>query len=503
MKQAPEELNNNDEEVIRFRLKKQELKSEREERKQRWQHQLKLAIVSIVCLFVAFEIGLFIGAYKLSMQPSESFDTAKIEEIAYYIENYWLYGDDYEDLLTTLYDQALYGMTELSDDPYSTYESAQEQEDFNNSINVSFVGIGVGIRQYANGILITRIYENSPAQAAGLEAGDIIMAVDGESVYDMTVTEVKELILGTANTDITLTILRDGAYTDIEVTRGNVDATISGRIIDDVVILEIASFGQDTYDDCVDFLSQYTDYSKLIIDLRDNTGGYSSAVEKITGLFLPEGSVLMREVDKYGNEIVVYVNSDIYYDNFEEIIILTNSNTASASEVMTLALKEARDNVYTVGTTTYGKGVVQTTFSLSDGSYLKLTIYEWISDAGTSINGIGIVPDYEVYLNNIFYESVDCFPDTTYSVDDVSSYVAIVQECLETLGYDVARTDGYFDTSLRSAIIEYCSDHNINSDGTLTSEVYSAITSSAITYILSDAGDAQLSNALALLSDAN
>ena len=503
MKQAPEELNNNEEEIIRFRLKKQELKSEREERRHKHQHRIKVGIVSIVCLFVAFEIGLLIGTYKLNMQPSASFDTDKIEEIAYYIENYWLYGDDYEDLLTTLYDQALYGMTELTDDPYSTYESAQEAEDFTNSINVSFVGIGVGIRQYANGILITKIYENSPAQAAGLQAGDVIMAVDDESVYDMSVTEVKELILGTADTTITLTILRDGSYTEIEVTRGNVDATVSGRIIDDVVVLEIASFGEDTYDDCVDFLSNYTDYSKLIIDLRDNTGGYSSAVEKITGLFLPEGSVLMREVDKNGDEIVVYVNSDIYYDNFEEIIILTNSSTASASEVMTLALKEARDDVYTVGTTTYGKGVVQTTFSLSDGSYLKLTIYEWTSDSGTSINGVGIVPDYEVYLDDIYYQSVGSFPDTTYTVDDVSSYVTIVQECLATLGYDVARTDGYFDESLEAAIIVYCNDHNIDSDGTLTSEVYAAITSSAMTYILSDEGDAQLQQALALLDDAD
>ena len=502
MKQAPEEQPNN-EEVIRIRLKKQELKSEREERKQRWHRRLTMAIVSLVCLFVAFEIGLLLGTYKLNMQPSESFDTAKIEEIAYYIEKYWLYGDDYEDLLATLYDQALYGMTELTDDPYSTYASAEEAEDFSNSINVSFVGIGVSIRQYANGVLITKIYEDSPAQAAGLSAGDVIMAVDGESVYDMTVSDVKAIVMGTEDTDVTLTILRDGQYMDVDVTRGSVDTSVSGQIIDDVAVLEIVSFGQDTYDECVEFLSQYTDYSKLIIDLRDNTGGYSSAVEKITGLFLPEGSVLMREVDKYGDETVVYVSSDVYYDNFEQIIILTNSNTASASEVMTLALKEARDDVYTVGTTTYGKGVVQTTYSLSDGSYLRLTIYEWTSDAGTSINGVGIVPDYEVYLDTVYYESVERFPDTTYTVDDVSSYVSIVQECLDTLGYGVARTDGYFDESLEAAIIAYCNERGIDSDGTLTSEVYAAITSSAMAYILSDDGDAQLVQALALLNDAN
>ncbi len=500
MSQVPEDKNNQ-EEVYRFRLKKQELRSEREERKDRFRRRLTRVIALIVAISVAFALGLLLGAYKLNMQPSVSFDTDKIEEIAYYIENYWLYGDDYEDLIETLYDQALYGMTELTDDPYSTYASAEEAEDFSNSINVSFVGIGVGIRQYAGGILITKIYEDSPALKAGLEAGDIIMAVDGQSVYGMSVSDVKEIIVGEVDTSVNLTILRDGEYMEVEVTRGSVDTSVSGRVIDDVVILEIASFGLDTYDECVDFLSQYTDYDKLIIDLRDNTGGYSSAVEKIAGLFLPEGSVLMREVDKYGNETAVYVNSDIYYDNFEQIIILTNSSTASASEVLTLALIEARDDVYTVGTTTYGKGVIQTTFSLSDGSYLRLTIYEWTSDAGTSINGVGIVPDYEVYLNDIYYQSVGSFPDTVYEVDDVSTYIAIVQECLDLLGYDVERTDGYFDESLEVAITIYAQEHSIDSDGTLTSEVYSAITSSAMSYLLSDEGDAQLVKALELLAD--
>ena len=146
------------------------------------------------------------------------------------------------------------------------------------------------------------------------------------------------------------------------------------------------SFGDTTADECIRYLDEYQGYSKLIIDLRDNSGGYQDSVQKVAGLFIGKDKVVLQETDSENVTESYKTIVEKYYDNFKKIIVLTNKNTASAAEVLSICLKEQHENATLVGETTYGKGVVQKSFYLDDGSALKITSSYWSSPNGVSKN---------------------------------------------------------------------------------------------------------------------
>lgn len=152
------------------------------------------------------------------------------------------------------------------------------------------------------------------------------------------------------------------------------------------------------------------------------------------------------------------------YSNIQNIVILTNGNTASAAEVLTLALKQQRDDVTVVGTTTYGKGTVQVSKMFDDGSALKYTTSKWLSPDGTWVNGVGITPDQEVKLHDVFYRSFSNMEDDeSFCVDSVSDSIADAQQCLDYLGYTVDRKDGYFSSETGNALKQYKEEHGLKS----------------------------------------
>lgn len=487
----------NKEDKVVVKLKKQPLKSEREEIKKK---RIKIILNLLICVFLICA-GLVIGLL-LSKPKTEEINTTKLEELKYYLENVWLYNDEYEDLDTTLDDKAYYGMTSFEDDPYTTYMSKEEVSEYASSINMDYVGIGV---QYnASTFAITRVFKESPADNGGLLAGDIIYSVDGTEVSGKTSDELKQMVLGEQGTTVDISVNRGGELLDFTIVRAQVDSSVYAYTNDDYVILEIVSFGENTGNECIKYLDEYKDYSKIIIDLRDNGGGYETAVQEIAGLFLGKDKVVMHKIDTSGNTNTDYTISNAYYDNFEKIIILTNGNTASASEVLTLALKEGHDNVTIVGEKTYGKGVVQTQYTLSDGSRLKVTSSYWTSPNNTSINGEGISPDKEVKLDDLFYEVIYKFTneDDTYTFDSVSNYVRIAQLELNYLGYSVDRSDGYFDTSTLNALNKFKSDNNLSVDGVLDNDTYEALYSKAISlYSNDESKDVQMNKAKELINE--
>ena len=498
-----------EERSVRYKLTKQPLASEREEIRTKKQRRNVLIVTVIVFLLLGFiggylaglthnKVGLLIG------NEEENIDL-KSQIITDYFNDYWLYGDEYEDLNQTLSDQAFHGMAKFEDDPYTTYQSNQEMNDFASAINMNFVGIGVSYTMNDDMPTITRVFKDAPADKAGLLAGDVIETVDGTDVKGKTTAEVKDLVVGEEGSLVKVGVSRQGQSLVFDIYRGPVDSTVYGYTYEGIPVLNILSFGENTAHECVKYLDEFSDSERLIIDLRDNSGGYQTAVEDIASLFLEEDSIVMRVVDKHEDEIVSYVKDNKYYDNFKEIAILINGNTASAAEVLTTALVEQHANAYTVGETSYGKGVVQSSIQLFDGSAIKMTTSKWLTPNGLWINGIGIKPDYEILRHEAFYETYwPMEEDETYDIDSVSEYVHLASLGLDYLGYDVDRVDGYFDESIANALVNFQNKHALEANGVLDKTTYQAIISSIMKdYATNIENDVQFQKAVELISEEN
>lgn len=486
---------------VRITLTKKPLASEREEIRQKKHNRNIKILIATSCLVIGIMIGLVVGINNEVKLLSSS--NTKLDGIKDLINQYWLYGNEYDDLSTYLDDRAYYGMTYFSDDPYTTYQSKEELEEFTTSINMDFVGVGITYVNHGDYILVERVFKDSPAQKAGILPGDIIHTVDNIDIKGMKSEDIKKLVIGKEGTKVTLGLERQGKDLAFDVIRGYVDSTCYAYEINDNVILEINSFGNNTHNQVIKYLDKYQDKDKLIIDLRNNTGGFQTALEYIAGIFLGDDVLVMREIDKNGNEIESYTKTDVYYDNFKEIAILINDNTASAAEVLTMALVELHPNAYTIGTTSFGKGVVQSTIPFKDGSALKLTTYKWVSPNGIWINDTGIKPDYEVLLDDAIYVAYLPMEDNlSFKYNDINEYIRKSALALRYLGYDIKRVDGLFDDSFNEALKAFESDCQIEVDGILDKDTYDAIVSALkLEYSTNHDKDNQLQKALELIND--
>ena len=250
-----------------------------------------------------------------------------------------------------------------------------------------------------NKIKILSPIKDSPAQKAGIQPGDLILSVDGEEYTGDDLTVISTKIKGEAGSTVKLQVLRDNQKIDFEIKRENIVVNpVEGEVLsDNIGYIEFTSFDETTADD---FKAKFEELNKqgiksLIIDLRNNGGGIVDQALQIADYVADKDSVLLYEVDKNNKETVKKAKTDPIINM--PIIILTNENTASASEILAGALKDL-GKAKTVGTTTYGKGVIQQILKLSDGSGLKVTIEEYQTPNRSKIHKIGIAPDEEVKL---------------------------------------------------------------------------------------------------------
>jgi len=492
-----------EEKVVRIKLKKKLLQSERQEL---WNKRKVgfLVFVIVVCLVASGFLGGYLFSESRAKNYNSTIDYQKFEEIAYYLNNVWLYSNNYEDLNQTLEDQALYGMTAFGEDPYTTYMSADEVKSFYSGINMDFVGIGVSYTSNNDIFTITRVYKNSPAEKAGIMAGDLIKKIDGNDISGLTSDEIKAMVQGEEDTIVQVTVMRQGEEITFDVTRKEVDTTVYAYAKDDYVVMELSSFGKSTAKDIISYLDEYTDYSKLIIDLRNNTGGYQSALEDIVSLLLGNNKIALKVLNNK-NELSISKTRNLghVYDNFEHIVILMNQNTASASEAFIMAMKEQHSDVTLVGTNSYGKGVVQSSYYLEDGSVIKLTTSEWLSPEGNSINKEGIAPDVEVELADVLMTFDYSFgSDDEYTVDMVSNCIRSAQQSLDFLDYQLTRTDGYFDEGFRSVLMQFQKDSGLEADGILDYQTYETILSALVSRWTNDESkDPQMTTAIGILAD--
>lgn len=292
------------------------------------------------------------------------------------------------------------GMVSTLNDPYSTYMPRETYKEFLQQTEGNYVGIGIIISKSETGSFkIIKVFENSPAEEAGIEIGDIIKKVNGEEIkpedFDMIASKIK----GEEGTKIKLTIFsqKENKEKELDVLRKKIEMpTVEHKMLENNIgYIHISQFDRVTLEQ---FKNAFNDIEKnnsqgLIIDLRDNPGGLLDIVCKITDLLVPEGNITYIE-DKYGNK--KYEKSDANAYN-KPLAILVNENSASASEVLSGAVKDYGVGSL-VGTKTFGKGIVQNIYNLSDGSGLKVTIAKYYTPNGICIHGKGIEPDY--YIEN-------------------------------------------------------------------------------------------------------
>ncbi len=428
----------------------------------------------------------------------------KVEALLKVMEEDWFFGKDIEDLDTRLTDQALYGITDNEEDPHTEYMSAQEVKDFVQSINRDFVGIGVEFVSDNGVSIVQKVFRGTPADKAGVKAGDIFSKVDGKDVEGMTSDALKELVVGEEGTKVTIEFLRQGQPVTLTITRGKVSATAYGYVMDDGTgYLLLYQFGEGTPDEVSNYMDDFEEkgVKKLIIDLRGNGGGYLDSLEKIAGRFLKAGTVIMKQEYRDGSveETKAGGNRQIDVDG---IVILVDEYTASASEVLTMALKEQRDDVTVIGTKTYGKGTVQITRMFSDDSAIKYTTSKWLSPSGVWVNGTGIEPDITVNVHKVIKTAwAEMKDEDEFHPDSVSDAVANAQLALDYLDYTIDRTDGYFSKATSETLKLFQKDHNLEETGILDSVTFKALYSAVVMdYNTTTKHDVQLHKALEVLN---
>lgn len=303
------------------------------------------------------------------------------------------------------------GLTEALGDKYTVYMDAESAGEFNDSLHGN-VGSGVGIEMGLRDgyVRVLRTLPDNPARAAGVLAGDIIYKVDGEEVYALSSDEISTKIRGEAGTEVTLTVVRDGeekTFTMIRETINNVSAYVDydGQ----TAILTLTRFDEDTGTMAQKFAKEFADkgINKVILDLRDNGGGYVKAAGDLLSLWIDGDAYLVQKSKHQAKDVVSYTSSSRAILKDMKTIVLVNGSTASASEIVAGALQDY-GKATILGEKTYGKGVVQSLYNLSNSSLLKVTTASWYTPNERSINGEGITPDQEVTRS---YEDINTMRD--------------------------------------------------------------------------------------------
>lgn len=440
-----------------------------------------IALLCAACFLAGVSVPVIINQKQNAAADTEF---EKLQAIYDILQNEWYYAAGNEDIAQELIEQAITGMTTLEEDPHTNYFNLEQAQQFTASLSGSNVGIGVSFYQGDDGQMVVRqVFINSTAEAAGLQPGDEIIQVGELNTAETSTDDLVSYIKGNEGNTLTLQVVRDGETIEMDVTPGTYDATVSARMEGTTGIVSLASFSENSGRDFAAALEKLkaAGATDLVIDLRDNSGGYLSAARDILSSLLPDDTVIFVEQLADGTQKSLTTTTNYDQIEFDQIAILQNENSASASEVLIGALKDnlGSDKVVTVGTTTYGKGTEQVTVPFSDGTSIKYTIAEWLTPNGTSINGVGFTPDIEVQeseVRTVRYALMDENSES-FGADQVNANAKAVQIYLSYLGYPADRTDEYFSAASAAALALFQQDQGLEATGVVDSETFNALVS--------------------------
>lgn len=343
----------------------------------------------------------FLRSIKNSETPRVISTDVKIEEMKQKIhEHYYREVSDEE-----LEDAMLHGMMDALNDPYSEYFTKAEWDSVIESMSGSYFGIGSYVMKDADTgyILLSEVMKGTPAERSGLKTGDLVTKADGTDLADMNLDNAVALIKGPRDTKVVLTVLRDGTTFEVEVTRDKIEIVTAEfeMLEDDIAYIAIYSFDDNTAKQFKTALDEAYDAGMkgLIVDVRGNGGGYLAVVVDMLKQILPKG-LIVYTVDKDGNR--KEYSCDGKNKLSVPMVLLVDYYSASASEIFAGAVRDYNLGTL-IGTTTYGKGVVQVFYPLGDGTYAKLTNSAYYTPSGQCIQDIGITPDIELEFDGELY----------------------------------------------------------------------------------------------------
>lgn len=370
----------------------------------------------VIIIFISIVFGIIVGyvlTYTRSPLGSVKSNSKLSEIISTYNSiknNYYKEIDD-----DTLVNAAVSGMIGSLDDKYSNYMDSSTTDSFNESVEGSFVGIGITIMFDGEYNKIIAVDDKGPSKKS-LKVDDLIVEVSGKDVRGIYGDDLRKLIRGKVGTTIKIKVLRNNKYLTFSIKRTNIEIkTVKSNYFDvenkKIGYLDVDVISSNTYKQFNKNLKRLENKNidSLIIDLRDNPGGHLSQTKEILSMFFNKKTVLYQLKDK-DTKKKIYSSSN--ETRSYPIVILVNDGSASASEIITSCFMENYNNIKVVGTTTYGKGTVQQSHQLSTGTSIKYTVQEWLTSRGKSINEKGIKPDEELLMNSEYYSN------PTYNTDN-------------------------------------------------------------------------------------
>lgn len=348
----------------------------------------KLLLVLLTVLFVITGAGFVLAAES----PSDAKET--INEVFDYLVQYHKDNPGIKQLM----EGAIWGMIDTLEDPYTVYLSKDEMKQFMDDMSGDFSGVGVYLEARPDYPLVTDVIADSPAEKAGIKSGDIIKKVDGADVRGVPLGKVVEKIKGPSGTQVELVVVREGAEIAFKLKRAAINAsTVTTKVVgNNIGYVSVKSFGLKTPQEFRSALDEMTSRKVMgmIIDLRNNPGGYFKAAIDMAGNFLERGKLVVSTRDYEGTVEHFRVSEDLKLIKVP-VVLLVDSGSASSSEIFAGALQDNRAAAL-VGDTTYGKGFVQNLISLDKGGALKLTTSEYTTPKGRHIHQQGLKPDYVV-----------------------------------------------------------------------------------------------------------
>lgn len=456
-------------------------------------------ILSLVLSSFVFASGADINADVMTEKEYEE-NLEFMGLVTKFVKSNYLYDLSYEEILEGIYKGIFEKM-----DAYSVYFTPDEYRKFATEMSGEFSGIGIQIINEGQNVIVVTPLPGSPAEAVGIMPKDIIRYVDGIDITGFTTDGAAALIRGEKGSKVNIGIVRSGRVIYFDIIRDNiVISSVSGEIIDNEIgYLKITQFNENTLELVAEQMYPFmeNDIYKLIIDLRNNPGGSLNEVLNLLDIFVPAGPIAYL-IKADGSE--TEYRSNLQIQNYE-IAVLVNEGSASAAEIFAGAVKDRKAGTV-IGTTTFGKGVVQTLYPLRDGSAIKLTTAEYFTAGKSKVQGIGVTPDIivenKIKLSDIDTSDIPAFDKKRKpTVGIVGLDVLAAEKILKILGYPVTGPDGIFDTHLAEQIAQFQADNGLYSYGILDFSTQDALIHALENFQIDESIDLQLEKAVEVLKN--